>query len=129
MALQLTALQQHCLAGIGISTWHQRHITTSHQVKESVAHYANAAPQESTIALQESYSVVNEGDIHAKAQIDKALAYIASFDKSAVTWRVDSAVSTISSADNELILPNLPHVLSDSSLKKQLWSLLTGGES
>jgi len=114
MALQLTALQQHCLAGIGISTWHQRHNTSSQSINEP--------------AVAQPIDGLNDPAVDniAREKIDKALEYIAGFDNSNVTLSIDNKLENITLVNNVLTIPNLSDVLSSSTLKKQLWTLMAG---
>ena len=123
MTLQLSPLQQHCLAGIGITTWQQQNITPHSEINEPVADYA---------LVKDNITVFNrQSDVKQclVAQIETALEYASNHGDMTFTWCVDEDSTSSSLIDNQLTLPNLPLLLADSSLKKELWTLLSGNNS
>lgn len=123
MTLQLSPLQQHCLAGIGITTWQQKNTTPHSKINEPVADYA---------LVKDNIPVFNrQSDVkqHLVTQIEMALKYASDHGDMTFTWCVDESSTSSSLVDNQLTLPNLPLLFADSSLKKELWILLSGKNS
>lgn len=119
MTLQLSSLQQHCLAGIGISTW-QQHTPSSSEINEPVAEYA--------LSTKKNAHVENNNHIeqHLGVQIETALNYVLNHTDNSFKWCVDEHSQCSTLVDDQLTLPTLPFLLSDRLLKKELWTLISG---
>jgi len=128
MTLELSPLQKHCLAGIGITPWQQRkHVSVpaSHSnvadeqaIKEPTANYEHIIAQ---------YCVVDNKDIISDAfvtEIELAINYVIEHGGIKLDWKVDKHASSLAIIEDTLIIPDASEFLSNNDVKKQAWTLL-----
>lgn len=135
MSLELSSLQQHCLAGIGIPQFQSRlklaSMTTeieSEQVKiEQPSINREGTPATQVAEAQAPYDKsAYQAPAHLLSQLEKVLNYVAKeSSQQNISWQVNVDASEIQWRDNELQLPPLEAVFSTPSLKKSLWTLLS----
>lgn len=135
MSLELSPLQQHCLAGIGIPQFQSRlklASMTPEVEAEQVKVEQPSMNQEGTPATQvaEAQAPYNKPAYQAPAhllfQLETVLNYVAkATSQQSISWQVNVDASEIQWCDNELQLPPLEAVFSTASLKKSLWALLS----
>lgn len=137
MSLELSPLQQHCLAGIGIPQFQSRlksaSMTTeieteAEQVKvEQPSMNHEGTPVTQVAEAQAPYDKsAYQAPAHLLSQLETALDYVAkATSQQRTTWQVNVDASEIQWCDNELQLPPLEAVFSTPSLKKSLWTFLS----
>ena len=151
MSLQLTPLQQHCLKGIGITPWQYRKVPSQHSSSQELA-----TPEETSLpaSVELLTGLKKQTDTTANSceaikepnadyvlpetltaqpaflvkELERALEYVAKHDK-AIEWQVHEANSQLVLKENKLLLPSLDTLFNSSSLKKQLWQLLSSAQS
>lgn len=137
MSLELTPLQQHCLAGIGIPQFQSRlklaSMTTeieaeAEQVKvEQPSMNQEGAPTTQVAEVQTHYNKpAYQAPAHLLSQLETALDYVAkATSQQSIAWQVDIDACEIQWCDSELLLPPLETVFSTPSLKRSLWTFLS----
>ncbi len=140
MTLQLSALQKHCLAGIGIKPWQQRSnavcITKSvindmpdnelditvHVVNEAAASYEKSSGVDNDLSHNNNDSIIPPAFI---TEIELATNYVKKHSGVQLDWKIDQHASSLSLIDNTLIIPNTFKFLTTSDIKKQAWMLIS----
>ncbi|MGB1297210.1 MAG: hypothetical protein ACPG8A_02995 [Psychrobium sp.] len=137
MSLELTPLQQHCLAGIGIPQFQSRlklaSMTTEieTEVEQATAEQLSMnqveAPATQVAEAQASYNKpAYQAPANLLSQLETVLSYVAkATSQQSIAWQVNVEANAIQWCDNELKLPPLETVFSTPSLKKSLWNLLS----
>lgn len=135
MSLQLTPLQQHCLAGIGITPWQCRQAPAPHRPSQEHATSEQAETTTSTCeAVKEPEAdyvipkTVSEQPAHLVKELERALEYVAKHNR-AIAWQVHDTNSQLDLTEDKLMLPPLETLFNSPSLKKQLWQLLSSAQS
>jgi len=109
MNLNLSPLQQYSLESIGIDLWQLR------QQAEVVENTERCIDPQ-----------VDQDAPHLIAQLELALNYCQQHSDKSIDWVIKEQDSAITLVGEQLQLPPLQQIFSNTQLKRQLWSVLGG---
>jgi len=125
MTLELSPLQKHCLAGIGITPWQQRQeIVNTAPVKQDVQTKSSDLQVAEPAA---NYQHKTEEIVPAPfiTEIELVINYVMEHSGVQLDWQIDHSQSSLLLRDNTIIIPNAAEFLTATDVKKHAWKLIS----
>lgn len=128
MTLELSPLQKHCLASIGITPWQQRQEIVNTETNESVKQDAQTKSSDLQVAEPAAnYQHKTEEILPAPfiTEIKLVINYVMEHSGVQLDWQIDHNQSSLLVRDNVIIIPNAAEFLTATDVKKHAWQLIS----